>query len=112
MKRGEISAVTYAISERQYIWNRLKARENACQRGKSYSRRRACNRYERRDNLLREVMIWKRASGLSTGKGKNVDFIVFFFLQDRKYLSLEKSRLKKANLDWIDFKPGEKEAFL
>ena len=56
-------------------------------------------------------MIWKRASGLSAGKGKTVDFIVCF-LQDRKYLSLEKSRLKKANLDWIDFKPGRKEAFL
>lgn len=27
-------------------------------------------------------------------------------LQDRKYLSLEKARLKKANLDWVDFTPG------
>ena len=56
-------------------------------------------------------MIWKRASGWSAGKGKTLIDCVFF-LQDRKYLSLEKSRLKKANLDWIDFKPGEKEAFL
>ena len=29
-------------------------------------------------------------------------------LQDRKYLSLEKARLKKANLDWVDFTPGMK----
>ena len=33
---------------------------------------------------------------------------MFLLKQDRKYLSLEKARLKKANLDWVDFKPGNK----
>lgn len=34
--------------------------------------------------------------------------MIFFlsFWQDRKYVSLEKARTKKCNLDWVDFTPG------